>query len=222
VLAREDHRRAFGVVLRDRESVIAHEHTFACLSRTPATRFAGRQTVGNQRPSSSTGLGGIAVRIYACPPGPYAGHADRLRSVSSSATFSAFSASAYPWSPIARSCAARSRMGYGFRGSGTTRRDPGCDNTTNASHREACHRGCCSRRGCGSPPRPRRQCRDGRAGELRGGVRELLLVTFAEVRLDKGTLPQGHLRRCVRSAHPDRSRNESAGRSPSGRRGAVS
>jgi len=34
-----------------------------------------------------------------------------LRLASSAATCSAFSASAYPWSPIARSCSARSRIG---------------------------------------------------------------------------------------------------------------
>jgi hypothetical protein len=46
---------------------------------------------------------------------------------------------------------------------GSTRRGRRWENTTNAGRREARQRECCSRRGCGSPPRPRRQCRDGRA-----------------------------------------------------------
>jgi hypothetical protein len=58
----------------------------------------------------------------------------------------------------------------------TARQARRCDNTTNAGHREARQRECCSRWGCGSPPRPRRQSRDGRqaiVGGLAGGRQAL-------------------------------------------------
>jgi hypothetical protein len=50
---------------------------------------------------------------------------------------------------------------------GSAHRTGCCNNATNAGRRAARERECCSRRVCGSPPRPWRQCRRGRASTLR-------------------------------------------------------
>ena len=52
-----------------------------------------------------------------------------------------------------------------------------------------------------SPSRSASRSRCGRAGELRHRVRELLLLTFAEVRLELAALDQHRVPGCVRSGH---------------------